>query len=87
MAELKKLPGVKLWTDPDPARSAAIVIFQPATLDVRRLGAALTADRIVCTTRTGAQMPGLRLSPHFYNTMDEVDRVVGAIRKYLASGV
>jgi selenocysteine lyase/cysteine desulfurase len=32
-------------------------------------------------------MPGLRLSPHFYNTMDEVDRVVGAIRKYLASGV
>jgi selenocysteine lyase/cysteine desulfurase len=87
MAELKKLPGVKLWTDPDPARSAAIVIFQPGTLDVRRLGAALTADRIVCTTRTGAQMPGLRLSPHFYNTMDEVDRVVGAIRKYLASGV
>jgi selenocysteine lyase/cysteine desulfurase len=56
-------------------------------LDVRRLGAALTAARIVCTTRTGAQMPGLRLSPHFYNTMDEVDRVVGAIRKYLASGV
>jgi selenocysteine lyase/cysteine desulfurase len=87
MTELKKLPGVKLWTDPDPSRSAAIVIFPPGTLDVRRLGAALTAARIVCTTRTGAQMPGLRLSPHFYNTMDEVDRVVGAIRKYLASGV
>jgi selenocysteine lyase/cysteine desulfurase len=87
MSGLQKLDGVKLWTDPRPDRSAAIVIFQPGGLDVRRLGAALTADRIICTTRTGQQTPGLRLSPHFYNTMDEMDRAVGAIRKYLSSGV
>jgi selenocysteine lyase/cysteine desulfurase len=88
MTALRKLDGVKLWTDPDPARSAAIVIFQPGSLDVRKLGAALTAkDRIICTTRNGPQAPGLRMSPHFYNTMDEIDRTVGAIRKYLATGV
>jgi isopenicillin-N epimerase len=87
MAGLRKLSGVKLWTDPDPARSAAIVIFQPGALDVRKLGVALTADRIVCTTRTGDHNPGLRLAPHFYNTMDEMDRVVGRIGQYLASGV
>ena len=88
MAGLKKLSGVKLWTDPDPARSAAIVIFQPGSLDVRRLGAVLAAkDRIICTTRTGPQAPGLRLSPHFYNTMDEMDRTVDAIRRYLVTGV
>jgi selenocysteine lyase/cysteine desulfurase len=29
MAGLARLPGVRLWTDPDPRRSAAIVIFQP----------------------------------------------------------
>jgi selenocysteine lyase/cysteine desulfurase len=88
MDGLKKLKGVTLWTDPDPAHSAAIVIFQPGALDVRRLGTALTEqERIVCTTRTGQQTPGLRLSPHFYNTMDEIDRAVGAIKKYLASGV
>jgi isopenicillin-N epimerase len=87
MAGLRKLPGVKLWTDPDPARSAAIVIFQPGALDVRKLGAALTADRIVCTTRTGDHNPGLRLAPHFYNTMDEMDRVVAKIGKSIASGV
>ncbi len=85
---LRKLPGVTLWTSPDSARSGAIVIFQPGSLDVRRLGPALTEkERIVCTTRTGQQNPGLRMSPHFYNTMDEMDRVVGTIRKYLASGV
>ena len=87
MDGLKKLPGVRLWTDPDPTRSAAIVIFQPGSLDVRKLGAALTADGIICTARTGAQNPGLRMAPHFYNTMDEIERAVGAIRKYLASGV
>jgi isopenicillin-N epimerase len=87
MAGLRKLPGVKLWTDPHPARSAAIVIFQPGALDVRKLGAALTADRIVCTTRTGDHNPGLRLAPHFYNTMDEMDRVVAKIGKSIASGV
>ena len=35
---LRKLPGVTLWTSPDPSRLAAIVIFQPGSLDVRRLG-------------------------------------------------
>jgi isopenicillin-N epimerase len=87
MEELRKLQGVKLWTDPDPVRSAAIVIFQPGSLDVRKLGAALTADRIVCTTRTGDHNPGVRFAPHFYNTMDEMDRAVAAIRKYVATGV
>jgi selenocysteine lyase/cysteine desulfurase len=88
MKGLAAIKGVKLWTDPDPAHSAAIVIFQPGALDVRKLGAALTEkERIVCTTRTGQQTPGLRMSPHFYNTMDEIDRAVDAIRKYLASGV
>ena len=88
MDGLRALDGVKLWTDPSPAHSAAIVIFKPGSLDPRKLGAALSEnDRIVCTVRGGEDRPGLRFSPHFYNTMDEVDRAVGAIRKYLASGV
>jgi len=87
MDGLRKLKGVTLWTDPKPAHSAAIVIFQPGTLDVRKLGPALTADRVICTTRTGQQTPGLRMSPHFYNTMDEMDRTVATIGKYLASGI
>jgi selenocysteine lyase/cysteine desulfurase len=87
MDGLRKLKGVTLWTDPKPAHSAAIVIFQPGTLDVRKLGPALTAERVICTTRAGQQTPGLRMSPHFYNTMDEIDRTVATIAKYLASGV
>jgi selenocysteine lyase/cysteine desulfurase len=78
---LRKLPGVKLWTDADSARSAAIVIFQPGAADPRKLGAALAADRIVCTVRGGQQNPGLRLSPHFYNTLAEMERTVAAVAR------
>jgi isopenicillin-N epimerase len=85
---LKKIDGVQFWTHTDPDRHAAIVIFRPGTLDPRKLGAALAEkEKIVITTRGGTDRPGLRISPHFFNTMDEMDRTVGAIRKYMASGV
>jgi selenocysteine lyase/cysteine desulfurase len=87
MKGLVALPGVKLWTDPAPAHSAAIVIFQPGSLDVRRLGTALTAQKIIATTRTGQTNPGLRMSPHFFNTMEDIDRAVAAIKTHLANGV
>ena len=86
MSELKTIDGVTLYTVPE--RSAAIVIFKPGSLDPRKLGATLLEkDKIVCTSRAGADRPGLRFSPHFYNTMDEIDRSLAAIKRYMASGV
>jgi selenocysteine lyase/cysteine desulfurase len=88
IAGLKKIDGVTLWTDPAPDRSAAIVVFRPGTLDPRKLGTALQQnEHIVCTIRAGQDRPGLRLAPHLYNTMDEMDRTIAAVRKYMASGV
>ena len=85
---LKTIDGVSLWTVPRPECSSAIVVFRPGTLDPRRLGAALASrDRIICTVRAGQDRPGLRIAPHLYNTMDEIDRLVAAIRRYMASGV
>jgi len=88
MAGLKKIDGVKIWTSPDPSRSVAVLSFQPGSLDVRKLSLALyQKDRIGCATRGGQDRPGLRLSPHFYNTHAEVDRTLAAIKKYMATGV
>jgi len=88
MAGLRRLDGVKLWTHPDPSRSAAVVSFQPGSLDVSKLSAALYRnDRIGCATRGGADRPGIRFSPHIYNTMAEVDRSVAAIAKYMRQGI
>lgn len=88
IAGLTPIDGVKMWTSADPSRSAAVVSFLPGSLDIRRLSAALyQKDRIVCATRGGADRAGLRFSPHFYNSPAEVDRVIAAIKRYVASGV
>ena len=85
---LKKVDGVKIWTSPDPTRTVAVLSFQPGNLDVRKLSLALyQKDHIGCATRGGQDRPGIRLSPHFYNTMADVDRTVAAIKKYMATGV
>ena len=89
MSELSKLDGVHLWTDPKPDHSAAIVIFKPGAVDPAKLGAALSEkERIVVTVRgANGSNPGLRASPHMYNTMEDIDRFVATIGKYMKTGV
>ena len=79
---LKKIPGVKVWTHEEPARSAAIVSFQPGSLNANSLATRLYEnDRIAVMARGGSDRPGLRVSPHFYNLREEVDRFVGAVAR------
>jgi selenocysteine lyase/cysteine desulfurase len=88
IAGLKSIDGVKIWTSPESSRSAAILSFQPGNLDVRKLAAALyEKDRIGCATRGGQDRPGLRFSPHFYNTHADVEKTIAAMKKYMAAGV
>ena len=88
IAGLKGIDGVRLWTHPSPELSAAVVTFQPGSLDLRKLAAALyERDHIACATRGGKDRGGLRFSPHFYNTMAEVERAVAAVGRYMKSGV
>jgi selenocysteine lyase/cysteine desulfurase len=81
---LKKIPGVKVWTHADPARSAAIVSFQPGGLNPSTLATTLyEKDRIAVMARGGADRGGLRVAPHFYNLHEEVERLVGAVARYV----
>lgn len=85
---LRRVDGATVWTSSAADRSAAIVSFQPAGLDVRRLADALYAkDGVICATRGGADRPGLRFSPHFYNTQSEIDRALAAVARYVRAGV
>jgi cysteine desulfurase/selenocysteine lyase len=54
--------------------NSAIVSCSPA--DVEKLNEALTKDKIYCSVRNSR----LRVSPHFYNTFEEVDRLVDHLR-------
>ena len=85
---LRRISGVQLWTSPSPERSAAVVSFQPGTLNPQKLSAALyEKDKIACATRGGSDRGGLRFSPHLYNTTTEVDRVLAAVSRYMKTGV
>jgi selenocysteine lyase/cysteine desulfurase len=88
LAGLRKIDGFKPFTSPEPDRTGAVVTFQPGSLDMRKLVAALYQnDKIGVTTGGGAGRNGLRVSPHFYNTPEEIDRLLAALTRYSRSGV
>ncbi len=85
---LSKLPDVKVWTSPNPSLNAAVVSFLPGSLNQQKLGQALYEnDKIGTAGRGGQDRGGLRASPHFFNSPDEIDRLVGAVGRYLKTGV
>lgn len=86
MKELAALPDVTVWTHRE--HSAAVVTFQPGSLNPSKLAAALYQNhRIACASRGGTDRPGLRFSPHFYNLHDDVERTVAAVKGYLRTGL
>ena len=88
LAGLKKIDGFKSFTAFEPDRNAAVVTFAPAALDARKLIAGLYEnDKIAVVTGGGAGRSGIRVSPHFYNTPDEIERLLGALARYARSGV
>ena len=79
--ELSALDGVHMWTPQQIERRGAVVTSS-GTLRQEVL-AALEQDGIVAAARGGSDRPGIRFSPHFYNTEDDIERAVAAIQRYL----
>ena len=88
IAGLSKLPDVKVWTSPNPSLNGAVVSFMAGSLNSGKLGQLLyEKDKIGTAGRGGGDRGGLRASPHFYNTPEEIDRLVSAVGRYLKTGV
>ena len=85
---LAKIDGFRSFTSTDPSRNGAVVTFAPGTLEPRKLVAALyEKDQIGVTTGGGSGRSGVRVSPHFYNTPQEVDRLLAALMRYQKTGL
>ncbi len=88
LAGLAKIDGFRSFTSSVPERTGAVVTFSPGTLDARKLVAALyEREKVAVTTGGGAGRSGIRVSPHFYNTPEEMERLVRALTGYARSGV
>ena len=58
------------------------------SLDANKLATSLyQKDRVAITTRGGQDRPGIRVSPHLYNSPAEVDRLLAGLARHLKSGV
>ena len=80
--QLREIPGLQLKTSLDPRLSAGVVKFRlekgatkpayDALWDRHRLAIAMTPS---------GDAEGLRFSPHIYNSPEEIDRAVAAVRE------
>jgi selenocysteine lyase/cysteine desulfurase len=69
--------GYETVSPDHPEERSGIVTFRVPGVDNAALWKALHARKALCSPRAG----GLRLSPHFYNTPEEIDRMFDRIRE------
>ncbi|MDE2889325.1 MAG: aminotransferase class V-fold PLP-dependent enzyme [Gemmatimonadota bacterium] len=67
--------GCRVVSSRARGEKSGIVVFRHSRTDTQSIFQKLSDARVVCAIRGG----GIRLSPHFYNTEEEVDRVLDAI--------
>ena len=67
--------GFEVHSPRSGGHASGIVIFSKTGVDPARLHARLAAAGVKCAVRAG----GIRFSPHYYNTIDEIDAALAAL--------
>lgn len=79
--ELAKLPNVQLKTNSEPELSAGVIKFRLTNVPTKRAYDTLwEKHRLAIAMTPGGDSEGLRFSPHIYNSFEEIDRAVAAVR-------
>ena len=76
---LREIPGVKVLSPRDRQTSSGLVSFSIDGMDPQVVAASLW-DRHRIVARSVAYPPGIRVSLHFFNTEEEVSKVVEAVQ-------
>lgn len=77
------LPHARFHTPRAEELSAGVVVVHIDGTDHRALYDALYRRHQIAAAAMGGAFPGLRFSPHIYNTLDDVDRAVAAVARVL----
>ena len=79
---LRGMRGAQMVTPARPELRAGVCIVRFEGRETRPMHDALYRQHRIATAATG----GLRFSPHIYNTMQDVERALGAVRAIAARG-
>ena len=73
-----RIPGTHFHTPSSAEFSGGVVVFLPPGSDARELVTALYEEHGVAGAAMGGAFTGVRLCPHIYNTMEDVEKVIEA---------
>jgi isopenicillin-N epimerase len=80
--ELQRIPAVQLKTNLEPELSAGVIKFSLKNVPTQRAYDELWRRRRLAIAMTASgDSEGLRFSPQIYNSMEEIDRAVAAVRE------
>lgn len=72
MERINGSKNLSLLSNCNANRCSGIVLFNNPNKDTQQLYKQLFSQKIICAHRGG----GIRFSPHFYNTLDEIDHAI-----------
>jgi len=85
--ELESIPGVRLKTPREPEVSAGVVIFSIAGVTPSTAAKYLYSKYRIGGAGLEGKFSGVRLCPNIYNTMEEIDRAVAAVKELASKGI
>ncbi|MBM3776368.1 MAG: aminotransferase class V-fold PLP-dependent enzyme [Acidobacteria bacterium] len=86
-AELVKISEVELKTNPEASLSGGVIKFRLRNLPVKQAYDTLwERNRMAMAATASGDSEGLRWSPQIYNSMEEIDRSVEAVRELARRG-
>ncbi|MFQ5630152.1 MAG: aminotransferase class V-fold PLP-dependent enzyme [bacterium] len=81
----KRISGTKFHTPLKPEQSGGVVVFALPRVDARKAFQTLYEKHNIGCAPMRGDFTGIRLSPHIYNTMEEVERVVATLEELAVS--
>ncbi len=75
----ERLPGTQFHTPSSEGLSGGVVVFLPPNSDASELFSALYEEHGVAGAAMGGAFTGVRLCPHIYNTMEDINSVIQAV--------
>lgn len=81
-SQLKEIGAVQLKTNMEPELSGGVIKFRLKNRPTLQAYNTLwERNRLAIAITASGESEGLRFSPHVYNSMDEIDRAVAAVRQ------